>query len=361
MKLIPSYQEFVDDMSLNGKISPELAESLAADFKEIESLNEGFLDSIKNTLSKTFLGSLSYINMIDKARQSLVKDQKDLLTKKYAYEDEMESLNNSLDQANKAKDTPNADRISKSITNKENEYKTYVNMVKKRIDKVEDTISKMIQGNKRRSEYYDAGKSEDSLAIAEFEYGLAKSRTNSDPKVVSDLGNKVRAAKEEAVEAKEEFEKKAKKKEEQDKEEEDERSDLSKQIEETESAIKEYDSRIRELETKRINSKNKKLSDVDQDRLESAKSSLKRMRDKIKNIQKAMKSSKKGRKGGKNNQNGSKKLETTIDGFLDKNVDDKQANPSEKTDQNSSTPLKVIPGGKSKPEPAKAQSIKNPK
>ena len=49
MKLIPSYQEFVYDLPLNGKISPELAESLAAKFEEIDSLNEGFLDSIKNT------------------------------------------------------------------------------------------------------------------------------------------------------------------------------------------------------------------------------------------------------------------------------------------------------------------------
>lgn len=206
MKLIPSYQEFVYDLPLNGKISPELAESLAAKFEEIESLNEGFLDSIKNTLSKTFLGSLSYINMIDKAREIVLKDQKDLLSKQYSHEDEIDSLNNQLKQLQESGDKVNSERIKKSISNKENEYRTYVNMVKKRIVKAEDTISDVIKGNKRRSEYYDAGKSQDELAIAEFEYKLAKSRSNSDPKEIKSLEIKVKDAKKEAEEAKKEAE-----------------------------------------------------------------------------------------------------------------------------------------------------------
>lgn len=205
MKLIPSYQEFVYDLPLNGKISPELAESLAAKFEEIEELNEGFLDSIKNTLSKTFLGSLSYINMIDKAREIVLKDQKDLLSKQYSHEDEIDSLNNQLKQFQESGDKVNSERIKKSISNKENEYRTYVNMVKKRIVKAEDTISDVIKGNKRRSEYYDAGKSQDELAIAEFEYKLAKSRTNSDPKEIKSLEIKVKDAKKEATEAQDEL------------------------------------------------------------------------------------------------------------------------------------------------------------
>jgi chromosome segregation ATPase len=205
MKLIPSYQEFVYDLPLNGKISPELAESLAAKFEEIESLNEGFLDSIKNTLSKTFLGSLSYINMIDKAREIVLKDQKDLLSKQYSHEDEIDSLNDQLKQLQESGDKVNSERIKKSISNKENEYRTYVNMVKKRIVKAEDTISDVIKGNKRRSEYYDAGKSQDELAIAEFEYKLAKSRANSDPKEIKSLEIKVKDAKKEATEARDEL------------------------------------------------------------------------------------------------------------------------------------------------------------
>lgn len=205
MKLIPSYQEFVYDLPLNGKISPELAESLAAKFEEIEALNEGFLDSIKNTLSKTFLGSLSYINMIDKAREIVLKDQKDLLSKQYSHEDEIDSLNNQLKQFQESGDKVNSERIKKSISNKENEYRTYVNMVKKRIVKAEDTISDVIKGNKRRSEYYDAGKSQDELAIAEFEYKLVKSRTNSDPKEIKSLEIKVKDAKKEATEAQDEL------------------------------------------------------------------------------------------------------------------------------------------------------------
>lgn len=205
MKLIPSYKEFVYDLPLNGKISPELAESLAEKFEEIESLNEGFLDSIKNTLSKTFLGSLSYVNMIDKAREMMLKDQRDLLSKQYTNEDEIDSLNNQLKQFQESGDKVNLEKIKKTISNKENEYRTYVNMIKKRIDKTEDTISDMIKGNKRRSEYYDVGKSQDELAIAEFEYKLAKARSKADPKEIRALETKVKDAKKEAAEAQEEL------------------------------------------------------------------------------------------------------------------------------------------------------------
>jgi hypothetical protein len=205
MKLIPSYQEFVYDLPLNGKISTELAESLSSDFEEIESLNEGFMDSLKNTLSKTFLGSLSYINMIDKAREMMMKDQKDLLSKEYAHADEIDSLKTQLKQLQVSGDSVNSDKIKKTISNKQNEYKTYVNMLKKRIEKTEETLSKMVGDNKRRSEYYDAGKSQDDLDIAEFEYKIAKARTKSDPKEVKELENKVKTAKEEALLAQEEL------------------------------------------------------------------------------------------------------------------------------------------------------------
>jgi hypothetical protein len=292
MKLIPSYQEFVDDMSLNGKISPELAESLAADFEEIESLNEGFLDSIKNTLSKTFLGSLSSVNMIDKAREMILKDQKDLLSKKYTHEDEIDSLKASLKQAQEAKDTANVDKIGKTISNKENEYKTYVNMLRKRIEKTEDLASKIIKGNNRRSEYYDAGKSQDELIIVEFEYKLAKERAKSDPKEIKALEIKVKTAKEEAAEAQEELKKSAENQEKVAKEEkENKKSELSTDIDEIESAIEEYEKQIEELKIKKIKSKNKKLNPADQDRLESRVASLKKMQDKKKHIEKAMKGS----------------------------------------------------------------------
>lgn len=339
MKLIPSYQEFVDDMSLNGKISPELAESLAADFKEIEFLNEGFLDSIKNTLSKTFLGSLSYINMIDKVRESILKDQKDLLTKKYSHSDEIDSLNASLKQAQKSKDSVKSDEISKTISNKENEYKTYVNMLNKRIERAEDAISKIIEGNKRRSEYYDAGKSQDELTLAEFEYKLAKARTNADPQKIRDLEIKVKDAKEEAEEAQQDLKLSAEK---QAKEDEDEKllkkSALSTDIDEIESAIERYEKDIEELKIKRIQSRNKRLSTVDQDALKSKESSLKLLKNKKKSIEKAMKGSK----------NRAGKIETKMPDFLKNRKNQGNTNPQ----------LKVVPGDKSNPTGARAASRK---
>jgi hypothetical protein len=207
MKLIPSYQEFVYDMPLQGKISPELAEKLASDFEEIGAINEGFLDSIKNTLSKTFLGSLSHINMIDQSREILLKAKKELLTKRYAHEDEIESLNNNLKQAQGSDDEVNSSTIKKTILNKENEYKTYVKMINKGIEKSENTLVKVIDGNRRRKEYYEAGQSEDELQLAELEYKLAKERSESDPKKLKELEEDVKKRKEEAEEAKERLKK----------------------------------------------------------------------------------------------------------------------------------------------------------
>jgi chromosome segregation ATPase len=277
MKLIPSYQEFVYDLPLNEKISPELAESLASDFEEIDSLNEGFLDSIKNTLSKTFLGSLSYINMIDKARASILKDQKDLLSKQYSYEDEMSSLRNSVKQAQTSVGSTNTDTIKKTISNKENEYKTYVNMVKKRIEKVEDAIDKIIEGNKRRSEYYDAGKSQDELEIAEFEYKLAKARSNSDPKEIKELESKVKDAKKEAEEAQEELKASAERAKEKSagNEPTNQKKRLSEKIREIEETIDSLDKEIKDLKIKKTQ-QNGKLDYQDKDSLESKVKSLKK-------------------------------------------------------------------------------------
>jgi chromosome segregation ATPase len=207
MKLIPSYQEFVYDLPLQGKISPKLAESLAADFEEIGSINEGFLDSIKNALSKTFLGSLSHLNMIDQSREILLKAKKELLMKKYAHEDEMESLNNNLKQAQKTGNEATVATINKTILNKENEYKTYVKMVNKGIEKSEDTLVKVIEGNRRRKEYCEAGQSEDELELAELEYKLAKERSEADPKKIEELEDDIEKKRKEAEEARERLKK----------------------------------------------------------------------------------------------------------------------------------------------------------
>ena len=104
MTLITNFQEFEETNPLNGKITPALAESLADYFAGEQGVNEGMFDSIKNTLSKTFLGSLSYLNMIDKVRSEVLKLEKESLQKKYAFEDEIDSLRNSIKELAKSKD-----------------------------------------------------------------------------------------------------------------------------------------------------------------------------------------------------------------------------------------------------------------
>ena len=118
MTLITNFQEFEETNPLNGKITPALAESLADYFAGEQGVNEGMFDSIKNTLSKTFLGSLSYLNMIDKVRSEVLKLEKESLQKKYAFEDEIDSLRNSIKELAKSKDEVGIERTNKTVDDK---------------------------------------------------------------------------------------------------------------------------------------------------------------------------------------------------------------------------------------------------
>ena len=207
MTLIPNFQEFEETNPLNGKITPALAESLAEYFADQEGISEsGALDSIKNTLSKTFLGSLSYISMIDKVRTEVLKAEKELLSKRYAYEDEVDSLRTNLREISKTKDaSANIAQAERTISNKTNEYQTYTKMVKARIEKALKTLSDAIKGNKRRMEYWEAGKSEDELVLAEFEYSLAKQRASASPEELKTLEEEIKKAKDEVQRSQQEL------------------------------------------------------------------------------------------------------------------------------------------------------------
>jgi hypothetical protein len=218
MTLIPSFQEFEENNPLNGRITPALAESLADYFAGEESVNEGVFDSIKNTLSKTFLGSLSYISMIDKVRAEVLKLEKESLQKKYAFEDEIDSLKNSIKELSKNKDEAGVDRVNKTIGSKTKEYQSYGKMTNLRIEKAISTIKEAIKGNKRRMEYWEAGKSQDELDLAEFEYRIAKQRASSNPEDLKDLQEEIKKAKDEAEKSKKKLETDAKNQEEKEKE-----------------------------------------------------------------------------------------------------------------------------------------------
>jgi hypothetical protein len=218
MTLIPSFREFEKINHLEGKITPALAESLADYFAGEETVNEGVFDSIKNTLSKTFLGSLSYISMIDKVRAEVLKLEKESLQKKYAFEDEIDALKNSIKELSKNKDDAGVDRVKKTIDAKTKEYQSYGKMIGLRIEKAISTIKDAIKGNKRRMEYWEAGKSQDELDLAEFEYRLAKQRTTSNPEELKSLEEEIKKAKDEAEKSKKKLEIDAKNQEEKEKE-----------------------------------------------------------------------------------------------------------------------------------------------
>ena len=211
MNLIPKFQEFEETNPLNGKITPALAESLADYFAGEEAVNEGVFDSIKNTLSKTFLGSLSYINMIDKVRSEVLKLEKESVQKKYTFEEEVDSLKNSIKELTKSKDEAGIERVKKTIDAKTKEYQAYGKMTNMRIEKAISTIKDAIKGNKRRMEYWEAGKSQDELELAEFEYKMAKQKANVSPEDLKNLESEVKVARDEAEKAKKQLEEDAKK------------------------------------------------------------------------------------------------------------------------------------------------------
>jgi hypothetical protein len=220
MTLITNFQEFEETNPLNGKITPALAESLADYFAGEQGVNEGMFDSIKNALSKTFLGSLSYLNMIDKVRSEVLKLEKESLQKKYAFEDEIDSLRNSIKELAKSKDEVGIERTNKTVDAKTKEYQSYGKMTNLRIEKAISTIKEAIKGNKRRMEYWEAGKSQDELSLAEFEYTIAKQRANSNPEDLKNLQEEIKKAKDEAEKSNKKLEDDAKNQKEKEKEKE---------------------------------------------------------------------------------------------------------------------------------------------
>lgn len=206
MSLIPKFEEFEKSMPLEGKITPELAEKLAEYFSEGEVVNEeNFVDSIKNTLSKTFLGSLSYISMIDKLRTEVLKLEKELVSKKYQHEEEMESLKNSADELTKSDNQTAVVQAKKNIANKLNEYQIYKKLMDSKIQKALDVVSGIIKGNKRRTEYWEAGKAKDEVELLEFEYALAKKKSSSNSEELKKIEEEIRKAKEDSKKAEEDL------------------------------------------------------------------------------------------------------------------------------------------------------------
>lgn len=206
MKPIPSFESFEKMSPLESKADPRLVESLSEVFSDPNRVDEGIMDSIKNTLSKTFLGSFSHINLIDKVRQELLRMEKELITKRYSHLKEIESLKNDLAELRKSGNTETISKVERSIDIKRKEYENFAEMTKLRISKGISTLEDGIKGNKRRLDYWQTGRAEDEADLAEFEYNQAKKYLKLSAEKLKGLEDEVKVAKENALKAKQEEE-----------------------------------------------------------------------------------------------------------------------------------------------------------
>jgi hypothetical protein len=201
MKNIPSFKEFKKYDSLLESVTPDLIE----DFQELEkadpyyTVNEGALmDTIKNSMSKFFLGPLSRTGMIDETRKIMTDLEIDLIEQKWNLEDQIDSIHDQIGVLSRSQDRDKILALTKDRDSKIKELETYIKSQKLKIKKCLDHISKLVASSPRRKEYYEAGRAEDEIAIAEVEYQLAKRK--SDSSELKKYEEKVRMAKQEAAE-----------------------------------------------------------------------------------------------------------------------------------------------------------------
>jgi hypothetical protein len=179
MKNLPSFNEF---KKFEDFLETSDAE-LIREFEELEksepfhTLNEGgFLDHIKNKLSKFFLGSLSRVGMLDQARKALVDLEIDAIEKKSEFEESMEKLDSQIDALSKIEDKDRIEALRKDRESKIKEQEAYIKSQRLKIKKAHDFVEKVIDGNTRRREYYEAGRADDEIGLAELNYLLAKKK-----------------------------------------------------------------------------------------------------------------------------------------------------------------------------------------
>lgn len=201
MKNIPSFNEFKKYDSLLESVTPDLI----ADFQELEkadpyyTVNEGALmDTIKNSMSKFFLGPLSRTGMIDETRKIMTDLEIDLIEQKWNLEDQIDSIQDQISGLSRSQDRDKFLALTKDRDSKIKELETYLKSQKLKIKKCQEHISKLVANSPRRKEYYEAGRAEDEIAIAEVEYQLAKRK--SDSSELKKYEEKVRLAKQEAAE-----------------------------------------------------------------------------------------------------------------------------------------------------------------
>jgi len=201
MKNIPSFNEFKKYDSLLESVDSDLIRG----FSELEradpyyTVNEGALmDRIKNSASKFFLGPLSRTGMIDDTRKILVDLEIDVIEQRANLENEIDDIQDQISLLSRSNDRQKMLALTKDRDSKIKELETYLKSQKLKIKKCLEHISKLVANSPRRKEYYEAGRAEDEIAIAEIEYQLAKERSSSSE--IKKYEEKILKAKREAAE-----------------------------------------------------------------------------------------------------------------------------------------------------------------
>lgn len=186
MKNLPNFGEFKNFQPLIEKASDFEIDFLKNIINENEielqdEVNEGSVfNEIKTSLSKFFLGSLSRANMIDKTRQIIVQTEIELYTGTVELEDAIEEIEEKLAAAKKISDDVQVKAFTKELGLKEEEKKKFVDNLKTKLSSIKQKLeSEIIQNNPRLEEYYEAGRLQDLVKIAQAKYDLAKNRSNN--------------------------------------------------------------------------------------------------------------------------------------------------------------------------------------
>ncbi len=221
MKNLPSFNDFKKYGSLIETVDSELREEFASleTAEPNHTINEGmFGDYLKNSLSKFFLGSLSRVGMIDKARKLLVDLEIDIIEKKDAFEESVDKLDSEIDGLSSINDKEKINSVTRDRDNKIKEFDSFLKSHALKIKKAKDYINKVIENNARRREYFEAARADDEIALAELEYKLAKDRADdSDIKKFEEkIRNKKKEAEEKAQDLKDQMDKKSESEPEQD-------------------------------------------------------------------------------------------------------------------------------------------------
>ena len=182
MSKIFKFEQYLEERDYFSPAGEELAENISA-WEFEKSINEGLLDTIKNKLSKTIFGDFSKVSVIDTIRNGNLEIEKDLIAKKYEYSDKLDALELKLAEVTRRGNRAAILAVENETSKKKEEYRAYIKSRKIQIEKGLSLLTKAIDKNKRRKEYYEAGKAEDELNLANYEYDTAKKKSSSSKEV----------------------------------------------------------------------------------------------------------------------------------------------------------------------------------